>query len=563
MQQSSTSPSQSTVKILVIAGPATSRPTVLDALRESGTVRTVASVEEALSLLSSQPVDIVVSESATFAPATRLAGLLGSEQILERLGQGVCVVDRAGQLLWANPRMRTYAPHVIDAVRSTCSRICLEFANERVTRDNARPRRRPISIDSEVYFDITASPLFGADDQVEQVVALVWDVTSTRRLQDKINAIDAAGRELVRLDADELAKMDVGERLKLLEDKIIGYARELLRFTHFNVRVLDKPTNRLDTVLASGMSDEAKNLTIYATPEGNGISGYVANSGRSYICPDVSKDPRYLPGLDNARSSLTVPLLMHDQVVGILNVESDEVAAFNEDDRQTAEIFARYVAIALHILRLLVVERFATTGQIAADVGAELAAPLNDILAQTATLMEDYIGHDDIRKRLSGIIDDVDRVKRALKSVTEATTGVSGLIPERSDVDPLVNGKRILIADDEDIIRETISEVLTQAGAVTTMAADGEQAIALINAQHFDLVLSDIRMPHRTGYEIFSAVKQLNGGCPVILITGFGYDPHHSIVRADKEGLAGVLFKPFKVEKLFELVHGAFEKKPA
>ena len=43
----------------------------------------------------------------------------------------------------------------------------------------------------------------------------------------------------------------------------------------------------------------------------------------------------------------------------------------------------------------------------------------------------------------------------------------------------------------------------------------------------------------------------------MILITGFGYDPEHSIVRASREGLAGVLFKPFKVEQLLELIEKA------
>jgi DNA-binding NtrC family response regulator len=44
---------------------------------------------------------------------------------------------------------------------------------------------------------------------------------------------------------------------------------------------------------------------------------------------------------------------------------------------------------------------------------------------------------------------------------------------------------------------------------------------------------------------------------PVILMTGFGYDPHHSIVRASQEGLQAVLFKPFEVERLLDEVRKA------
>jgi DNA-binding NtrC family response regulator len=140
--------------------------------------------------------------------------------------------------------------------------------------------------------------------------------------------------------------------------------------------------------------------------------------------------------------------------------------------------------------------------------------------------------------------------------------GVTGLIREPEARDELLDGKRILVADDEDVIRETIADVLTKAGALAVMAGDGNEATAMIRAQHFDLVLSDIKMPNRNGYEVFAAAREANEHCPVILITGFGYDPNHAIVRASKEGLAGVLFKPFKVEQLLdEIRHALIEVK--
>ena len=100
-------------------------------------------------------------------------------------------------------------------------------------------------------------------------------------------------------------------------------------------------------------------------------------------------------------------------------------------------------------------------------------------------------------------------------------------------------------------------DVLTKAGALVVMARDGDEAIAMIHSQSFDLVLSDIKMPHKNGYEVFAAAKSAASPCPVILITGFGYDPEHSIVRASREGLAAVLFKPFKVEQLLENIRKA------
>jgi DNA-binding NtrC family response regulator len=73
------------------------------------------------------------------------------------------------------------------------------------------------------------------------------------------------------------------------------------------------------------------------------------------------------------------------------------------------------------------------------------------------------------------------------------------------------------------------------------------------------LVVSDIKMPDKTGYDVFAAAHKHNSALPVILMTGFGYDPNHSIVRASQEGLAAVLFKPFKVEQLLGEVRKALQ----
>ena len=382
------------------------------------------------------------------------------------------------------------------------------------------------------------------------------DTTAISRMRDKLDAIDAAGRELLALDVQETAQMDVGERLQLLEKNLIRYCRELLDFTHFAVLVLDPKTKHLDMVLADGFSEEAMNVDIYAGQEGNGISGYVAATGQSYICPDITNDPLYLPGFECASSSLTVPLWLVDRVVGVFNVESDQPNKFTEEDRRVAEIFSRYIAVALHMLQLLAVERSETTGQVAADVTAEVSEPLNRIVAEASRLMEATPGPEDARRRLGTIIEHVDRVKQALQTVSK-TPAIRGLVPESGTSDPVLLGKRVLIADDEDIIRETIGDVLSKAGALAVTARDGDEAVAMIHSQSFDLVLSDIKMPHKNGFEVFAEVKQVNSACPVILITGFGYDPDHAIVRASREGLAAVLFKPFKVDQLMEAIHKA------
>ena len=125
--------------------------------------------------------------------------------------------------------------------------------------------------------------------------------------------------------------------------------------------------------------------------------------------------------------------------------------------------------------------------------------------------------------------------------------------------DPLIADARILVADDEPNIRTTISDILRKFRAVVTVCENGGEAIARIEAQEFDLVVSDIKMPDKTGYDVFAAARRRSLTTPVILMTGFGYDPNHSIVRASQEGLQAVLFKPFKVGQLLAEVRKALQ----
>lgn len=517
----------------------------------------VETVEQALRAIRSRVFDLVVCRTAEF---TSMAGGQWPgdvASVLDSVNQAVCIVGQAGQVDWANPKMLGFAPDVRDRVR----RCCVEtFANAPSHGTQIRGRRFSLTTKNNEQYEVTTTPVMDARNEVTEVVAVAWDVTSARRLQDKIDAIDRAGRELLNLDAEQFARLDMQERMSLLEQKILRSTQELLHFESFEIRIIDKKNNKLELVLASDMSSKGLTTDIYASCEGNGIRGYVASRGRSYICPDVTQDPRALDGTDMARSSLTVPLFLHDKIVGVAVFESNKLAAFNEDDRQFAEIFGRYLAVALNILELLVTERHATTGQLGSNVMAEITGPLNDILTDVESLVEDYIGHDDLRARLRVMSENAVKIRESIKTITSRKPALIGARSAPATAkDAVLSGKRVLIADDEDVIRDTVRDVLTGYGCRVFTAVDGAGAIELIDDEPFDLVLSDIKMPHKSGYEVFAAAKEANEATPVILTTGFGYDPNHSIVRARRQGLAAVLFKPFKVDELLHEIRSALK----
>lgn len=547
-------------QVLVFGGKVLGDHPIAHLLGDSFQVDVVASTDEAIAALKAKAYHGVFADVGDFLPLERAIVSDKASVILNTIGEGVCIVDANGHCNWSNKKMASYPAEVSEQVRRICGQALQLFGSTQTSQSGGATKSTSKKFTFAVedrYFEMICSPVTNDGGEAIQVVAVVWDATSGKRLQRKVDAIDASGRELAKLDSEAISKLAPPQRLKLLQDKIIKYSKDLMHFDHFAIRLLDKRSNKLEVVIAEGLPPEALEIDLYAQAEGNGISGYVAATGRSYICHDTEKDPRYVLGLEHSKSSLTVPLMLFDEVVGVYNIESEKVGTFNEDDRQFAEIFGRYVALALNILDLLVVERFTISGQISESVFQEMSSPINDIVHECERLKESRIGDDALHESLGKVIRDVEKVREALNNVKAGPNAVIGSQSVEQQGDSVLSGKRILVADDEPNIRDTIETVLGKYGCEVTVCKDGYEACNALEAASYDLVISDIKMPYRNGYEIYAASQRCAEGMAVILMTGFGYDPNHSIVRASQDGLATVLFKPFKVEQLLDEVRKA------
>src|SRR4029077_3043113 len=128
---------------------------------------------------------------------------------------------------------------------------------------------------------------------------------------------------------------------------------------------------------------------------------------------------------------------------------------------------------------------------------------------------------------------------------------------------PKLRGKRILVADNDETVRRAAHELLGRYGCEGETAHNGEEALLMTRSFPYDAVLADIRLPDMTGDDCFAQIRECHSRLPVILMTGFGYDPTHSIVKARQQGLKSVLYKPFRVDQLLDEIeknvnqHGA------
>jgi CheY-like chemotaxis protein len=312
------------------------------------------------------------------------------------------------------------------------------------------------------------------------------------------------------------------------------------------------------------MTPSAANRVLYAKPEGNGVTGFVAATGKSYLCPDTANDPLYLEGAQGARSSLTVPLMVGDQVLGTFNVESPQLNAFGEQDLQFAEIFSREIAVALHTLELLTAEKRTTASRSVEAISREVALPVDDILAAATTLLEKWIGHDpEIVDKLRQILAGARSVKQAIQKVG-ADLAPTGPAPAADgETHPRLRGMRVLVADNDERVRRSAHGILGRVGCVVETARDAREALTMARLSSYDAILADIRLPDVAGFEVFQGLRKAQPKARVILMTAYGYDPSHSIVKARQEGLRFVLFKPFRVDQLLDALESPETPAPA
>lgn len=80
---------------------------------------------------------------------------------------------------------------------------------------------------------------------------------------------------------------------------------------------------------------------------GEGFIGYVAQTGNSLICPDVSKDKRYFSAREKTQSELITPIISNDEVIGVFDLESDDINAYDHEDLSILELLASQVAIII------------------------------------------------------------------------------------------------------------------------------------------------------------------------------------------------------------------------
>jgi response regulator RpfG family c-di-GMP phosphodiesterase len=117
---------------------------------------------------------------------------------------------------------------------------------------------------------------------------------------------------------------------------------------------------------------------------------------------------------------------------------------------------------------------------------------------------------------------------------------------------------RVLIVDDEKFIRDILADFLGMEGYIVRTAEDGTAAMSELTKAHYDLIISDLKMPRMGGIELLDAIGTAAPNALTVIMTGFG--TVETAIDAMKRGAYDYILKPFKVEEVIRVVQRGLEK---
>lgn len=538
--------------------------------REQFDMKFVRNPIRVLGLLQSESFDGVFVCADSFREILGLSELIRDSQILKNLPDAVALLDRQQRMVWWNQKLTQWAGALeLSGLRfmDCLSDAALNGADDDPVHTAAMIGRQSTTRCRDKggrVFDLIVSPVLSRSGKTEQLIVVLRDMTEEALQAQKMNAIHAAGVELANLTPEEIFQWDLKQRVDVLKLNILHYTQEVMKFDFFEIRIIDNKSNEMNVLLSVGINSERAQQPLYVSTNGQGVTGFVAATGRSYYCADTSKDPLYLDGLIGAGSCLVVPLVVHEHVIGTLNVESPELDAFSPSDQQFLEIYSFYIANSLNTFELLAAEGANSAHQHIQAIHKAVALPIDEILNEAHLMLEKFNHDPEVEQRLRTILQKTREVKQVIHKANELVNADSAF-PEglQTAVHPLLSGKRMLVVDPEAEIRDSAHQLLEPFGLIVETAHNGHEAITMMKnmdrGQRYDCVLTEERLHDMDACDLLQAMQPLFGehSPPLVLMKRAGcYDPIHVATRAREVGLRkdARIVKPLRIEQAVAMV---------
>ncbi|HXW90198.1 MAG TPA: sensor domain-containing diguanylate cyclase [Terriglobales bacterium] len=225
-----------------------------------------------------------------------------------------------------------------------------------------------------------------------------------------------------------LSTFDLDEVLQ----QILVIARDYFHLQNVAILLLDHESGELHVRRQIGW-DEGQDKVRLAV--GKGITGVAALQKRPIYAPDVSQDPRYVQSAQNTRSELAIPLMVRDQVVGVLDCQSENVNHFDAETVDLLTLFSTQASIALENARLYSSERRRASQLEAINVIAKQMTVVLDqpeLLAKVCRLIQETFAVPQVSLLLRDERDEEELVLKASHGTLTAGVQVGECLPLRN-----------------------------------------------------------------------------------------------------------------------------------
>ncbi len=550
-------------EVLVLGKDGSSSASVLGELRERCRLVEASSITDLIERINSDhPPDYCLLESS----AEGLVQLNDSLSLLSQIPDAILQIDQYERIRWANRaaekllnlKLDGEAPKLFD-IWQGAQIAGPDYSPVNTVLGRGKQAKTTVKIDDKTYFEFLVSPLPGsAPDGSKLLLAILREISDEVLQQQKLDAVHQAGIDLADLECEELLELSEYERVELLKSKLAHYTQELLEFDSVEVRIMDHETQKLTPLINFGMAPTAAARELRAQPQGYGVTGFVAATGKSYLCEDTSSDPLYIEGVIGAKSSLTVPLIRHDEVLGTFNVESPNVGAFTANDMKFVELFCREVATALNHLDLLAVEQMSSVEKNTQKVLCEVASPVDDILNDTSWIYERFRSEDsEVCDRIKHVLARTQEIRDLIRKTGKSSNPNFAGALLKSCQHPKLSGKRILVVDTDSEIRKSAHAILEQNDMTVDAVRTADEALRMVRIFTYHVVIADKKPPDMKGSELFRSIREIHEHLPIMLMTGFDYDGEHTLIKCREMGMKETIYKPFIIDKFLRAIEDA------
>jgi PAS domain S-box-containing protein len=197
-------------------------------------------------------------------------------------------------------------------------------------------------------------PMRGADGKIFAVLGMYEDITEWKRLQQQVQeAFERRGHQ-VQVSTEISQEIAAASELTELFDRIVTLTRERLGYYHTQLFRYDSAQDAV--LLISGYGETGLKMLAqgHRLRMSAGLVGTAAATGETVLRSTLAEDSDWQPNplLPETRGEIAVPIKLHDQVLGVLDVQSDRAGAITDDDRLLLEGLCGQIAIAIEQTRL-------------------------------------------------------------------------------------------------------------------------------------------------------------------------------------------------------------------